>query len=184
MKTSLRYRPDYIVVGEIRGEEAFVLFQALATGHGGLTTLHADSLGYTVKRLTSHPMDVAEAYIPLLNVAPLIERVKLPISYSGGVTFGRRIKTLVEIIDYENYKTVSQWNPVDDTFTVNLADSELLKRIASRYGVPLQSILDELSTRAAFLHSLRVMGIKKNVDLSKQITHYYNELNHLGLRRQ
>jgi flagellar protein FlaI len=183
VKTSLRYRPDYIVVGEIRGEEAFVLFQALATGHGGLTTLHADSLGYTVKRLTSHPMDVAEAYIPLLNVAPLIERVKLPISHSGGVTFGRRIKTLVEILDYENYKTVSQWNPVDDTFTVNLADSELLKRIASRYGVPLQSILDELATRAAFLHSLRVKGIKRNVDLSKQITNYYNELNHLGLRR-
>jgi flagellar protein FlaI len=184
VKTSLRYRPDYIVVGEIRGEEAFVLFQALATGHGGLTTLHADSLGYTVKRLTSHPMNVAEAYIPLLNVAPLIERVKLPISRSGGVTFGRRIKTLVEIIDYEIYKTVSQWNPIDDTFAVNLADSELLKKIASRYGVPLQSILDEVATRAAFLHSLRVNGIKKNVDLSKQITKYYNELNHLGLRRQ
>ncbi len=66
VKTSLRYRPDYIVVGEIRGEEAFVLFQALATGHGGLTTLHADSLDYAVKRLTSrsdecccniHPFD-------------------------------------------------------------------------------------------------------------------------------
>lgn len=52
VKTSLRYRPDYIVVGEIRGEEAFVLFQALATGHGGLTTLHADSIDYAVKRLT------------------------------------------------------------------------------------------------------------------------------------
>jgi flagellar protein FlaI len=183
VKTSLRYRPDYIVVGEIRGEEAFVLFQALATGHGGLTTLHADSLAYTVKRLTSRPMDVAEAYVPLLNVAPLVERVKLPVTEKGGITFGRRIKTLTEIDDYEDYKTISQWNPVDDTFTINLSESVLLRRIASRYGVPLESILDELNSRAAFLRTLKVKGIRKNVDLSKQITNYYNELNHLGLRR-
>ena len=84
VKTSLRYRPDYIVVGEIRGEEAFVLFQALATGHGGLTTLHADSLDYTVKSLTSPPMNVAEPYIPLINVAALVERVQLPNSKAGG----------------------------------------------------------------------------------------------------
>ena len=184
VKTSLRYRPDYIVVGEIRGEEAFVLFQALATGHGGLTTLHADSLTYTVKRLTSHPMDVADAYIPLLNVAPLVERVKLPITGKGGITFGRRIKTLTEIVDYENYKTISQWNPVDDTFTVNLAESELLRRIASRYGIPVESVLEEVASRAAFLRTLKEKGIRRNVDLSKQITNYYNELNHLGLRRQ
>jgi archaeal flagellar protein FlaI len=184
VKTSLRYRPDYIVVGEIRGEEAFVLFQALATGHGGLTTLHADSLAYTVKRLTSHPMDVAEAYVPLLNVAPLIERVKLPLTSKSTITFGRRMKTLTEIVDYEEYKNISQWNPSDDTFTVNLAESALLRRIASRYGVPLESILDEAAARATFLRSLKERGIRRNIDLSKQITNYYNELNHLGLRRQ
>jgi len=184
VKTSLRYRPDYIVVGEIRGEEAFVLFQALATGHGGLTTLHADSLGYTVKRLTSHPMDVAETYVPLLNVAPLIERVKLPVTKSGGITFGRRVKTLTEIVEYDNYRTISQWNPVDDTFKVNLSESELLNRIAARYSVPQASILNEVATRATFLRNLKINGIRKNIDLSKQITNYYNELNHLGLRRQ
>ena len=184
VKTSLRYRPDYIVVGEIRGEEAFVLFQALATGHGGLTTLHADSLGYTVKRLTSHPMDVAETYVPLLNVAPLIERVKLPVTTSGGITFGRRVKTLTEIVEYDNYRTISQWNPVDDTFKVNLSESELLNRIAARYSVPQASILNEVATRATFLRNLKINGIRKNIDLSKQITNYYNELNHLGLRRQ
>ena len=184
VKTSLRYRPDYIVVGEIRGEEAFVLFQALATGHGGLTTLHADSLGYTVKRLTSHPMDVAEAYVPLLNVAPLVERVKLPVTSKGGITFGRRIKTLTEIVDYEDYKTISQWNPIDDTFTVNLSESVLLRRIASRYGIPLENILEEVKARAAFLRTLKEHGVRRNIDLSRQITNYYNELNHLGLRKK
>ncbi len=184
VKTSLRYRPDYIVVGEIRGEEAFVLFQALATGHGGLTTLHAENLEYTVKRLTSEPMNVANTYIPLLNVAPLVERVKLPITRVAGSSFGRRVKSLVEIVDYNNYKIISQWNPSDDTFRVNLAESEMLRRIASRYGVPVEIILDEAAARAAFLHTLKATDIKKNVDLARQITNYYNELNHLGLRRK
>jgi antitoxin component of RelBE/YafQ-DinJ toxin-antitoxin module len=91
---------------------------------------------------------------------------------------------LTEIVDYEDYKTISQWNPIDDTFTVNLAESLLLRRIASRYGIPLESLLKEVATRAAFLRTLKEKGIRRNIDLSKQITNYYNELNHLGLRRQ
>jgi flagellar protein FlaI len=69
VKVSLRYRPDYIIVGEVRGEEAYTLFQALATGHGGLCTMHADSISNVVKRLTSPPMNVAKVYIPLMNSA-------------------------------------------------------------------------------------------------------------------
>ncbi|MEM3046974.1 MAG: type II/IV secretion system ATPase subunit, partial [Candidatus Bathyarchaeia archaeon] len=74
VRTSLRYRPDYIVVGEVRGAEAFVLFQAMATGHGGMCTLHAENLDYAVKRLTSPPMNVAHAYIPLMNLTAIVER--------------------------------------------------------------------------------------------------------------
>jgi flagellar protein FlaI len=183
VKTSLRYRPDYIVVGEIRGEEAFVLFQALATGHGGLTTLHAENLGYTVKRLTSHPMNVATPYIPLLNVAPLVERVKLPAS-SGGATFGRRIKALVEIVDYEQYTTVGEWNPINDTFNLDLKNSVHLKKIADRHGLTQAAILQEVKKRVAFLRDLREKGVRKNVELAKQITNYYAEVDHLGMRRQ
>jgi flagellar protein FlaI len=184
VKTSLRYRPDYIVVGEIRGEEAFVLFQALATGHGGLTTIHAESLAYTVKRLTSHPMNVATTYIPLLNVAPLVERVKLPISRKGGITFGRRIKALIEIVDYEDYKTISEWNPLDDSYKVDLANSVMLSKIAARYNLPVSSILNEVNSRAAYLKELRMKGVKKNVDLARYITNYYAELDHLGVRKR
>jgi len=183
VKTSLRYRPDYIVVGEIRGEEAFVLFQALATGHGGLTTIHAENLGYAVKRLTSHPMDVAETYVPLLNVAPLVERVKLPFTKSGGVTFGRRVKSLVEIVDYENYRTISEWNPLEDTFKVDLSSSFHLNTIALRRGLTVNALFDEVKNRAGFLRDLTVRGVTKNVDLRKQITRYYAELDHLGVRR-
>lgn len=183
VKTSLRYRPDYIVVGEIRGEEAFVLFQALATGHGGLTTLHAENLAYSVKRLTSRPMNVAEAYVPLLNVAPLIERVRLP-NATGGTTFGRRIKSLTEIVDYEKYQTISQWDPSTDSFKVDLPSSFLLKRIAESQALTLSDILAEAQNRRTFLHDLRVKGVRNNKELSKEITNYYAKLDHLGVYKK
>jgi len=175
VKTSLRYRPDYIVVGEIRGEEAFVLFQALATGHGGLTTLHAESLDYSVKRLTSPPMNVAPTYIPLINVAAMVERVQLPNLVAGGMTFGRRIKSIMEIKDFERYKTVSYWNPARDSFVTSLRKSNQLKKIASRHGVSIDKVLIELEARADFIKDLKAKGIRKNVDLARHITNYYSE---------
>ena len=175
VRTSLRYRPDYIVVGEIRGEEAFVLFQALATGHGGLTTLHAESLDYTVKRLTSPPMNVAPTYIPLINVAALVERVQLPNATVGGITFGRRIKSIMEVIDYEKYKTISSWNPTTDSFATDLKESDQLKKIALKHGVSIDEVLSELEARANFIQDLKVKGARKNVELAKHITNYYLE---------
>ncbi|MCK5632093.1 type II/IV secretion system ATPase subunit, partial [Candidatus Bathyarchaeota archaeon] len=68
VKTSMRHRPDVLIVGEIRGNESYVLFQAMATGHGGLSTMHAEDIDSAVKRLTQKPMDIAPAYIPLMNI--------------------------------------------------------------------------------------------------------------------
>jgi flagellar protein FlaI len=174
VKTSLRYRPDYVVVGEIRGEEAFVLFQALATGHGGLTTLHADSLNYAIKRLTSPPMNVSETYIPLINVAVIQERVQLPLQKSD-IKFGRRHISVVEIIDYEKYHTISTWNPSEDKHQINLENSIHLKTIAHKHGITMNDVLDEIDRRILLLRSLRSKGIRRNIDVAKQITNYYLE---------
>ena len=174
VKTSLRYRPDYIVVGEIRGEEAFVLFQALATGHGGLTTLHADSIDYAIKRLTSPPMNVAKIYVPLINVAAMVERVQLP-SAKGNMTFGRRLTSISEVIDYGEYKTIGKWDPVKDIFETSFEKSEQLQKIGTRLGLTKKEVISEVIHRALLLHDLREKGIRKNVELSKFITTYYVE---------
>lgn len=173
VKTSLRYRPDYIVVGEVRGEEAFVLFQALATGHGGLTTIHAENLDYVVKRLTSPPMNVAKPYIPLLNVAPIVERVQLP-EIRLGNTFGRRIKSLFEIIEAEEFRTISEWDPLTDTFKTDFADSDQLRKLAIRRGESFSNILAEIQRRASFLNDLQQKGIRKNINLKQKITNFHN----------
>ncbi|MEM1556952.1 MAG: type II/IV secretion system ATPase subunit [Candidatus Bathyarchaeia archaeon] len=171
VKVSLRYRPDYIIVGEIRGEEAFVLFQAMATGHGGLTTLHAESLEHAVKRLTSPPMNVSESYVPLVNVALIQERVQLP-RVRMGLSFGRRIREVYEVIDYGVYERISSWNPVTDTYTSNFKKSEMLRKIAIKYGISVESVLEELSRRALLLHDLLVHGIRNNLDIRREITRY------------
>jgi flagellar protein FlaI len=174
VRTSLRYRPDYIVVGEIRGEEAFVLFQALATGHGGLTTLHADSIDYAMKRLTSPPMNVSKIYIPLINVTCMVERIQLP-SARGNMTFGRRLTSISEVIDYEEYRSMAKWNPMNDTFQTTFEESEQLQRIAVRNGLTLKDILCEIQHRTLLIHNLREKGVKKNTELSNFLTNYYVE---------
>jgi flagellar protein FlaI len=176
VKTSLRYRPDYIVVGEIRGEEAFVLFQALATGHGGLTTLHADSLDYAIKRLTSPPMNVSKTYVPLINVAAIQERVQLSNSKSE-LTFGRRLKEVVEIVDYGDYRQIAKWNPINDSFEANFKESIVLQKIAVKNGVSTREVLEEINRRALLIRGLLAKGVKKNEEVAKQITNYYLEGN-------
>ncbi|MEM4576209.1 MAG: type II/IV secretion system ATPase subunit [Candidatus Nezhaarchaeales archaeon] len=171
VKLSLRYRPDYIIVGEVRGEEAFVLFQAIATGHGGLTTIHAENLEHAIKRLTSPPMNISESYIPLVNVAIVQGRVQL-FRPRMGLTFGRRIREVYEVVDYGKYELISSWNPLADSFIHNFKRSEMLRRIAAKHGIGLEDVLEELSKRAMLLHELKVRGIKSNEDVRAEVTKY------------
>lgn len=172
VRTSLRYRPDYIIVGEIRGEEAFVLFQAMATGHGGLSTLHAENLDYAIKRLTSPPMNVAPAYIQLMNIAAIVERVYLP-KQVHGIPFGRRIRHIWELYKYAKTKTIAEWDPTTDTYKVNVEESENLRDISIRMGKPPDAFLEEISRREEVLRWMRAREIRNVKAVAKVITQYY-----------
>jgi len=167
VKLSLRYRPDYIIVGEVRGEEAYVLFQAMSTGHGGLSTMHADSLERAVKRLTSPPMNVSPAYIPSLNIALLSERTILP---NGG--FARRVKHIWEVEDYEKYREIVRWNPVTDKHEV-ISESYHLKILGEKLGKTYQELLSEIERRRTVLEWLKAKGIKETAEVFKAINRYY-----------
>lgn len=173
VRTSLRYRPDYLIVGEVRGEEAFVLFQALATGHGGLSTLHAENLDYAVKRLTSTPMNIAESYIPLMNCCCLIERVALPLE-RGGLTFGRRMRSVWEVLDYGKYANVSEWNPNQDDFQTDFRSSYILGKLAARLGRSRKDFMDEMERRMAVLQWMLDRGIRSVKDVSMVVAEYYS----------
>jgi flagellar protein FlaI len=173
IKVSLRYRPDYVIVGEVRGEEAYVLFQALATGHGGLCTMHADSIDRVVKRLTSPPMNVSEVYIPLMNIALYIQRVELP-NKKGGLNFGRRVRNVSEIAEFDNYIEVSRWDPRKDVFNTWFKDSFILQQISTQAGMSMKEIIEEIDRRELFIGEIVKSGVRDQSEVAEKILSYYN----------
>ncbi len=172
VKLSLRYRPDYLIVGEVRGEEAYVLFQALATGHGGLSTIHAETLDYAIKRLTSPPMNIPPHYIKLMNIFIHIQRVVTK-AETGRVRVARRVSIINEIVDYNDYRTIAKWNPIKDAHEVNLENSFLLKEISRKTGKTVEELKTEIFKRAEILRWLRVRHIFDPWEVSRYIFRYY-----------
>jgi len=123
LKAALRQRPDYIIVGEIRGEEGRVAFQGVQTGHPVLSTMHAGSLGQLFQRLTSHPIDVPKSQISALNLAIFQARIR------RGQKLIRRILSVNEIIDYDMEKGNLNYIP---TFIYD-PDTDHLRALGSSY---------------------------------------------------
>ncbi|MGD0029034.1 MAG: type II/IV secretion system ATPase subunit [Candidatus Bathyarchaeia archaeon] len=171
VKTSMRHRPDILIVGEVRGQEAYVLFQALATGHGGMCTMHAENLDSAIKRLTQKPMEISPAYIPLMNVILSIQRVHL-VKGAEKKAF-RRVMNVSEIADYENYKGIFKWQPVKDQYLPSFDQSVLLQSISERLGTNKKDLLEELDKRRDVLHWMREQNIRSYKDVAVIIAEYY-----------
>jgi len=174
VKTSMRHRPDILVVGEIRGNEAYVLFQALATGHGGMATMHAENIDSAVKRLIQKPMDIAPAYMPLMNIVLTIQRVHLPKSKTGEMKAFRRIISVDEIADYEDYRSIFSWRAAEDTFSSSLKNGNMLPAIAERRGFSWNELLEEMERRENVLRWMRTRNIRSYKDVAGIITEYYS----------
>lgn len=100
VRTALRLRPDRLILGEVRGGEAYDLLQALNTGHGGsLTTIHANSPKDALERL----LDLAREAVPGLG-ASAIERANFLTVQLGRVSGQRRV---IDIVDHKT-KTIEE----------------------------------------------------------------------------
>jgi len=173
VKTSMRHRPDLIMVGEIRGSEAYTLFQALATGHGGMATMHADSVESAVKRLIQKPMDIAPSYMPLMNLVASIQRVHLPQSKTGEMTAYRRILAVDEIADYEDYRNTFEWKASSDIHNSNIKNGIMLQAIAERNGVSWKELTGEMKRRENVLRWMRNRNIRSYKEVAGVITEYH-----------
>lgn len=174
VKVSLRYRPDVIVVGEVRGEEAYVLFQAIATGHSGVTTLHAEDIDAAVKRLTSSPMNIPQSYIPLVNMALVIKRVT-KLDESGRPRPVRRITSVWEIEDFGRYREVAIWEPLRDRFRMNLKESLIVERVAKMLGLDAGDVIDDIIKRKAVLEYLTATGRRSYKEIAMYVYNYYHK---------
>lgn len=178
LKSGMRHRPDYILVGEIRGEEAYVLFQAVATGHGGIATMHADDSEAAVRRLQQKPMDIPPAYVPLMNCIITVKRVKLKTERVAGRQanlMGRRATEVTEVLSHNSLNSVFEWDPEYDGYHDNLSKSKHLPKIALDTGVDLSDIYDDLARRKEVLTWLMSRGIRDYRSISKVIGMFNQE---------
>jgi flagellar protein FlaI len=171
VKTSMRHRPDILIVGEVRGQEAYVLFQALATGHGGMCTMHAENLDSALKRLTQKPMDISPAYLPLMNIILSIQRVHL-VKNNERRAF-RRVLNVNEIADYQDYRAIFKWQPSKDEHTSSFDKSVMLSAISERIGWSKKELLDEIERRKNVLHWMIERKIRSYKDVAAIIAEYY-----------
>ncbi len=170
VKTSMRHRPDILIVGEIRGQEAYVLFQALATGHGGMCTMHAENLDSAIKRLTQKPMEIAPAYIPLMNIVLSIQRVHL--TKGAEKKAHRRVMNVNEVADFEDYRCTFKWHPIKDEHPSTFGKSMLLSAISERAGVSKDDLIDEIERRKNVLHWMRERNLRSYKDVAAIIAEY------------
>ncbi len=173
IRISLRYRPDIIVVGEVRGEEAYVLFQAIATGHGGMTTLHAENIDAAAKRLTSPPMNIPRGYIPLMNFALLIRRVEIVDRETKRSRIARRITYTWEIRDFGEYVPVHKWNAYTDEHETFFDKSFLLRHIMDLVGWSEEEMQREISRRSTVIRWLAAKKMRGYHDVARVVREYY-----------
>ena len=175
LKSALRQRPDFIVVGEIRGEEAYTLFQSIATGHGGLCTIHSDSVDYALKRLQTEPMNIPEMMLPLMNVLIQIRRVKI----NGKVV--RRADTVTETLGLGGGDSVQvenrfRWMPKDDNYRYlepSGRGENAFTQIQRNRHIDMTELHNELENREKVLKYLLDNGVNDPVEVSKWVTQYY-----------
>jgi len=172
VKTAMRMRPDILVVGEVRGEEAYVLFQAISTGHGGISTVHADDVGSAIQRLTSKPMDVPAAFIPFLDLVFTVRRISIP-TPDGGFRNVRRVLSVDEVVSVGNYVKMFRWDPMADKFVpTSLKNSVKLAKLARDLGYTTAELEGEVRRRAAVLKWLQQKGIRNFRDVSSVFEEY------------
>lgn len=152
LKLALRYRPDIIVVGEIRGQEAYVLFQAISTGHGGATTFHAYDSESAVQRLMNEPLNIPREWIPMMNIIVTVRR--LPVYVGDKILLRRRAVAIDEIVSYNDLRRTVMWDPNTDMHILDYDAMQVLRARTQEAGKNWEDVRAEIQRRADYLKLL------------------------------
>ncbi|WP_440952255.1 type II/IV secretion system ATPase subunit [Methanococcoides sp. FTZ1] len=174
LKAALRQRPEYLLVGEVRGKEALTLFQAMSTGHTTFSTMHADSVPSAIHRLENPPISVPRNMIQALDIMCIQAQ-----TYSMGKRVRRNLK-VVEIIDIDpntrNVRTndVFVWDSSTDSFH-RTGDSKSLMDIRMRRGWGAADVSRELKNRQRILEYMVDNEIEDFKEISNIINSYQSK---------
>ncbi len=171
LKSSLRQRPNFVIVGEVRGKEAYVMFQGMATGHPSMGTLHADSISAVIDRLTTEPINVPKPMLENLDLIVFLVQTKRKGAYV------RRVNEIVEIIGYNptNRNLVTnrsfKWDSDNDRFI--LLKSVLLDKIREKMGYSIDDLKRDMVRRIKLLNYLQKENITDYREVAKYFKLYY-----------
>ncbi|AKB25733.1 Flagella-related protein FlaI [Methanosarcina sp. MTP4] len=171
LRAALRQRPNEIMIGEIRGVEGNIAFQAMQTGHPVMSTFHASSVEKLIQRITGDPINVPKTYMDNLNLVICQNAIHLP-----GKGMIRRVTSVNEIVGYDpvsdtfSFIEVFRWDSSTDSFEfVADMNSYLLEnRIAPKLGIPenqTKKIYKDIERRERILRKLHEAKVTGFYDL-------------------
>ncbi|HWH07564.1 MAG TPA: type II/IV secretion system ATPase subunit [Candidatus Thermoplasmatota archaeon] len=171
LKAALRQRPEYLLLGEVRGAEAYVLFQAMATGHTVYSTMHADSVQSAVHRLESKPIDIPRNMLSSLDIVCVQGEVRIQ---------GRRVRKMREIVELTGIdprtgelitNRVFSWDPQEGRFRYS-GVSFVLGRVAEESNLPESDLRREFDRRVRVLLAMQKRGLRDIASVSRVIVDY------------
>jgi flagellar protein FlaI len=181
VRAALRQRPNYIIVGEVRGRETYTMFQAMATGHTTYSTMHADSVKSMVNRLENPPINTPRILLSALNNVI----IQIQARTEKGVV--RRLKQVLEIVGFEPEtnelitNTVYEWDPSTDGFIFK-GHSFLFDKITELKNFTTEEMDAEFQRRVDVIKYLVHNHITDYRQLWKTIAQYYKDPNEVMAR--
>ena len=172
LKDSFRQNPDYVIIGEVRGEEAYVMFQGMASGHPSMGTMHARGVKTVIKRLQTPPIQLPPALVEILDIVITMTHAR-----EKGKS-ARRIESITEIVsvdpDTGDAKTnvVFEWLPREDKF-VRGKGNWVLQKISRGKGIRMSEIKKELENREKVLEWLLKKGVTDWKSVAEIVGEYH-----------
>ncbi len=179
LTSALRQRPQYLMVGEVRGKEAYVVFQAMATGKTAYSTFHAEDVQAMVHRMENDPINLPRALMTALDIVLLQAQVKV------GTKMTRRVKSLTEIVgmDPETGELITNsvytWNPADDTFNFS-GHSYVYEKVRTIRNWSPREMEREVKRRVDILEYMKKSGVDNYRSVAKIISAYYKDPEKVG----
>ena len=174
LTSALRQRPQYLMVGEVRGTEAYVVFQAMATGKSAYTTFHAEDVQAMVHRMENDPINLPRALVSALDVVLMQAQVKV------GTDMTRRVKSLTEFIgvDPESDELITNtaysWNPADDTFNYS-GHSYVYEKISVTRNWSQKRMEQEVRRRIELFKYMKKIGLQRHTEVARIVSAYYKD---------
>lgn len=174
LRAALRQRPEYLLLGEVRGQEAYVLFQAMATGHTVYSTLHADSVASAVHRLESRPIEIPRAMLSTLDFVAVQAEMR------QGDKRVRKLREIVELTGVDPRtgelltNRVFHWDAAEGKFRYS-GTSFVLGRVADDLQLGEHGLRGEFERRVRVLTAMQRRGIRDIASFSQMVVRYATE---------